>query len=77
MVTPPNELHMAQAKKGIEASWAGGDHGIEVLVKFLPQAIQKLEPKGCIYILLISDNTPFLTHLDTFAQLKWSVIVKK
>ena len=77
VVTPPEELQMAQEKKGIEASWAGGDHGIEVIVKFLPQALERLEPDGCIYILLISDNTPFLAHLDTFPQLKWSVIVKK
>jgi methylase of polypeptide subunit release factors len=36
VVTPQEELDDAQKKKGIEASWAGGKDGIQVLLKLLP-----------------------------------------
>ena len=38
VVTSNEELAEAQEKKGIEASWAGGECGIEVLVDFIPVA---------------------------------------
>jgi release factor glutamine methyltransferase len=36
VVTPQEELEEAQRKKDIEASWAGGKDGIEVLLRLLP-----------------------------------------
>lgn len=79
VVTPPEELSLAQTQKGIEASWAGGEHGIQVLLDFLPQALAHLSERGCIYILLISDNCPFLSYLDGFTvcALKWTVLLKR
>lgn len=42
----------------------------------MPQALDHLNPQGCIYILLISDNMPFLPFLDTFA-VTWEVLLKR
>mmetsp|Transcript_14865 Transcript_14865/g.20112 ORF Transcript_14865/g.20112 Transcript_14865/m.20112 type:complete len:179 (-) Transcript_14865:219-755(-) len=36
VVTDQEELDRAQQERGIEAAWAGGKHGIEVLFDFLP-----------------------------------------
>ncbi len=36
VVTDKQELKEAQAKRDIEASWAGGEQGIEVLMNLLP-----------------------------------------
>ena len=36
VATEDTELANAQTKKGIEAAWAGGKHGIQVLLQFLP-----------------------------------------
>ena len=36
VATEKEELDNAQTKKGIEAAWAGGEHGIQVLLEFLP-----------------------------------------
>ena len=36
VVTSQEELNEAQEKKGIEASWAGGKDGIEVLLHSIP-----------------------------------------
>ncbi|TNV75739.1 hypothetical protein FGO68_gene10892 [Halteria grandinella] len=56
VVTPKEELEMAQEKKDIEASWAGGENGIEVLMAFLEQAEALLSEKGAFYLLLIEEN---------------------
>ena len=42
MATEEDEMLRAQDLKGIEAAWAGGKHGIEILEKFLPQARERL-----------------------------------
>lgn len=66
VATPLEELENAQKLKGIEASWAGGVDGIQVLREFFYQAINHLSDLGCIYILMISDNVPFLNEIDKF-----------
>lgn len=76
VVTSGEELDQAQDNKGIEASWAGGEFGIQILLEFLPQAIKHLSQAGSIYILLISDNLPFLSELDKLGLL-WQVILKR
>ena len=53
VATDGEELDQAQSRKGIEAAWAGGQHGIQVLEDFLPQAKQRLSAHGVIYLLLI------------------------
>ena len=61
--------------KGIAATWAGGEFGIQVLLKFLPQAFEYLSDHGVMYILLIDENIPALTDLED--KFNWSVVVKK
>ena len=53
VATEQDELERAQEQKGIEAAWAGGKFGIEVLENFLPQARARLSDQGIIYLLLI------------------------
>ena len=53
VATDEDELSEAQTRKGIEAAWAGGRHGIQVLEEFLPQARDRLAANGVIYLLLI------------------------
>ena len=36
VATDSHELQHAQTTKGIEASYAGGKHGVEILQKFMP-----------------------------------------
>ena len=60
VATEEDELNRAQELKGIEAAWAGGKYGIEVLEQFLPQARSRLTDNGVIYLLLIDQNMPLL-----------------
>ena len=65
VVTSEEELVDAQDKKGIEASWAGGKDGIEVLEKAIPCINQLLHPeKGLFYLLLIAENLKILPMLQ-------------
>ena len=79
VVTSSDELNSAQEQKGIEASWAGGEHGIQVLIDFMKQLKTHLSSNGIAYILLISDNTPFLKHLDESysSSYAWEVLLKR
>mmetsp|Transcript_29342 Transcript_29342/g.62578 ORF Transcript_29342/g.62578 Transcript_29342/m.62578 type:complete len:82 (+) Transcript_29342:42-287(+) len=43
---------------GIEASWAGGVDGREVIDEFVPQAAQALSATGSLYLLLEDLNKP-------------------
>ncbi|KAI8060098.1 S-adenosyl-L-methionine-dependent methyltransferase [Gongronella butleri] len=43
---------------GIEAAWAGGIDGREVIDQLLPLVAQLLSPKGVFYLLLINENRP-------------------
>ncbi|KAI9269821.1 S-adenosyl-L-methionine-dependent methyltransferase [Sporodiniella umbellata] len=54
VVTTPEEV----GSMGIEASWAGGIDGREVIDEFLPFVKELLSPRGVFYLLLISENKP-------------------
>ncbi|KAI9477741.1 MAG: S-adenosyl-L-methionine-dependent methyltransferase [Benjaminiella poitrasii] len=50
--------HEEVGSMGIEASWAGGIDGREVIDQFLPHIKNLLSPKGIFYLLLINENKP-------------------
>ena len=78
VTTDSEELSLAQERKGIEAAWAGGRFGIQVLEEFLPQAKQRLTPLGVIYLLLIDQNMPLVPMLtERFGFTSADVIVKR
>ena len=52
VVTPTEEVGC----KGIEASWAGGAHGREVIDRFLPQVPLLLSDTGLFYLIVIKEN---------------------
>ncbi|KAI8099990.1 S-adenosyl-L-methionine-dependent methyltransferase [Halteromyces radiatus] len=56
VVTPSSEV----GSFGIEASWAGGIDGREVIDQFLPLVSVRdlLSPHGVFYLLLINENRP-------------------
>ncbi|KAF7723812.1 HemK methyltransferase member 2 [Apophysomyces ossiformis] len=53
-VTPPEEV----GSIGIEAAWAGGIDGRQVIDEFLPYVKDLLSPQGVFYLLLINENRP-------------------
>ncbi|KAI8393373.1 S-adenosyl-L-methionine-dependent methyltransferase [Radiomyces spectabilis] len=53
-VTPPEEV----GSVGIEAAWAGGIDGRQVIDAMLPYVEKLLSPKGVFYLLLINENKP-------------------
>lgn len=54
VVTGPEELRSS----GIEASWAGGKDGREVIDRLLPLIPSILSPNGVFYLLLLKENNP-------------------
>ncbi|KAI7907447.1 S-adenosyl-L-methionine-dependent methyltransferase [Cokeromyces recurvatus] len=50
--------HEEVGSTGIEASWAGGIDGREVIDQLLPYIKDLLSPKGIFYLLLINENKP-------------------
>ncbi|KAM4887700.1 methyltransferase N6AMT1 isoform 1-T1 [Thomomys bottae] len=54
VVTPPEEM----GSQGIEASWAGGRSGREVMDKFFPLVSDLLSPRGFFYLVTIKENNP-------------------
>eukprot|EP00727_Mastigamoeba_balamuthi_P007600 m51a1_g3460 putative s-adenosyl-l-methionine-dependent methyltransferase (209) ;mRNA; r:695447-696230 len=56
--TDDEELQSACASRGIEAAWAGGKDGMEVLNRFLPLACEALSSRGRMYVVLVSENSP-------------------
>ena len=77
MVTSQEELADAQEKKGIEASWAGGTDGIEVLLKVIPTIVKLLRPQSsCFYLLLIEENLKVIELFEKHG-FKWSVVMKR
>ncbi|XP_031567248.1 methyltransferase N6AMT1-like [Actinia tenebrosa] len=54
VVTPSHEV----GSFGIEASWAGGVKGREVIDKFLPLVPSLLSKTGCFYLVTIAENKP-------------------
>jgi hypothetical protein len=53
--TPSSEV----GSRGIEASWAGGEDGREVLDRLLPSIPSLLSPQGgCMYLVAVNENRP-------------------
>ncbi|XP_013379474.1 hemK methyltransferase family member 2 isoform X2 [Lingula anatina] len=52
VVTPPVEV----GSSGIEASWAGGERGREVMDRFFPQVPLLLSKCGVFYLVVIKEN---------------------
>ncbi|XP_053382219.1 methyltransferase N6AMT1-like isoform X2 [Mercenaria mercenaria] len=54
VVTPSQEV----GSNGIEASWAGGEDGREVINRVLPLVPQLLSDTGIFYMVVIKENKP-------------------
>ncbi|KAG7259102.1 hypothetical protein CRUP_007067 [Coryphaenoides rupestris] len=54
VVTPSEEV----GSSGIEAAWAGGRRGREVIDRFLPVVTQLLSNQGLFYLVTIAENCP-------------------
>ncbi|XP_022427699.1 methyltransferase N6AMT1 isoform X3 [Delphinapterus leucas] len=54
VVTPPEEVR----SHGIEAAWAGGRNGREVMDRLFPLAPELLSPRGLFYLVAIKENNP-------------------
>ncbi|XP_045435752.1 methyltransferase N6AMT1 isoform X2 [Pipistrellus kuhlii] len=54
VVTPPEEV----GSHGIEAAWAGGRNGREVMDRFFPLVPDLLSPRGMFYLVTIKENNP-------------------
>ncbi|XP_018422844.1 PREDICTED: hemK methyltransferase family member 2 [Nanorana parkeri] len=54
VVTPSEEV----GGNGIQAAWAGGNNGREVMDRIFPLVPTLLSPKGSFYLLVLKDNNP-------------------
>ncbi|XP_020851694.1 methyltransferase HEMK2 isoform X1 [Phascolarctos cinereus] len=54
VVTPSEEV----GSHGIEAAWAGGRNGREVMDRFFPLVADLLSPEGFFYLVTIKENNP-------------------
>ncbi|XP_049641774.1 methyltransferase N6AMT1 [Suncus etruscus] len=54
VVTPPEEVR----SQGIEAAWAGGKDGREVMNRLFPLVPDLLSPRGLFYLVTIRENNP-------------------
>ncbi|KAG0236936.1 HemK methyltransferase member 2 [Actinomortierella wolfii] len=54
VLTPSKEV----GSRSIEAAWAGGIDGREVIDQFLPFVKDLLSPKGAFYMVVIEENKP-------------------
>ncbi|KAF6385179.1 N-6 adenine-specific DNA methyltransferase 1 [Rhinolophus ferrumequinum] len=54
VVTPPEEV----GSHGIEAAWAGGRKGREVMDRFFPLVPDLLSQRGLFYLVTIKENNP-------------------
>ncbi|XP_066115686.1 methyltransferase N6AMT1 isoform X2 [Saccopteryx bilineata] len=54
VVTPPEEV----GSHGIQAAWAGGRNGREVMDRFFPLVPDLLSPRGLFYLVTTKENNP-------------------
>lgn len=54
VVTPPEEV----GSHGIQAAWAGGRNGREVMDRVFPLVTELLSPRGLFYLVTIKENNP-------------------
>ncbi|KAG0253602.1 HemK methyltransferase member 2 [Actinomortierella ambigua] len=70
VLTPSEDV----GSRTIEASWAGGIDGREVIDQFLPFVKDLLSPKGAFYLVVIEENKPEeicnILHQDGFDSAK-------
>ncbi|KAJ8327904.1 hypothetical protein BDV3_005245 [Batrachochytrium dendrobatidis] len=64
---------------GIEAAWAGGIDGREVIDKFLPLVSQLLSKQGQCYLVLIKENRPeeIMQHMLDIYNLHSEIVLKR
>ncbi|CAH3166598.1 unnamed protein product [Porites lobata] len=60
VVTPSEEV----GSHGIEASWAGGKDGREVMDRLLPLVSTLLSNFGCFYLVTVAENKPGIYCVD-------------
>lgn len=53
---------------GIEAAWAGGRNGRQVMDRFFPLVPDLLSPRGFFYLVTIKENNPGNTDQFTFPR---------
>ncbi len=51
-------IYIVYLCSGIEAAWAGGEDGREVIDKLLPLVASLLSPKGVFYMVVVEENKP-------------------
>ncbi|KAI9338544.1 S-adenosyl-L-methionine-dependent methyltransferase [Obelidium mucronatum] len=75
VVTPSSEV----GSSGIEASWAGGVDGREVLDKFIPTIEGLLSEKGLFYLVTVKENKPaeIMQHMKDVYGLFSKVVLSR
>ena len=74
VVTPSAEV----GSQSIEAAWAGGVDGREVIDRFLTLAVKLLSKKGVLYMVLIDKNKPNeVIHIMKNFGLNGEIVLKR
>ncbi|XP_066447661.1 methyltransferase N6AMT1 [Eleutherodactylus coqui] len=75
VVTPSEEV----GSNGIEAAWAGGKNGREVIDRFLPVVPKLLSSKGLLYLLVLKENNPddIMTKMNSYGLQGSKVLVRQ
>ncbi|XP_069106110.1 methyltransferase N6AMT1-like [Argopecten irradians] len=75
VVTPSEEV----GSSGIEASWAGGCHGREVMDRLFSQIPEILSPHGIFYLVIIKENNADEIEeiMKSYGYKMWTVISRR